>query len=242
MKSSRKPTTPSAVVRQSTSRPDADGPLAVERHADQVGAEVADPDPGEDRHAAHRRRAALGLVARRAVLADLLAEALPGEQPDQVRGEQDRHRQRDADGDEDLPHRGGDPVTSRGQRVSASAPRPGGLGRLDQHDVTGLQLGAQQRERGVGVGDRVASAPQDPSMTAPWCMARDRPPGSDDDRVETTSKRTASRPMRRARRSSSSPSSAISPSTAQLRRRACRTAPSTASACSAARIESGLAL
>ena len=76
-------------------------------------------------------------------------------------------------------------------------------------------------------------------MTAPWCMAFIGLP------VPTTmsrliSKRTASRPMRSCSVIDSSPNSAISPRTAQLRLSAPRAI--TASACSPARMDSGLAL
>ena len=102
----------------------------------------------QDRDAAHRGRAALGLVALRALVADLLAEALPGEEPDQVRGEQDRDRERDARGDEDAPHATGSPLRGRCHRAARPpAVQTGRAGGLHQHDVTGPQLGAQQLER-----------------------------------------------------------------------------------------------
>ena len=87
----------------------------------------------------------------------------------------------------------------------------------------------------------VASAPHDPSITAPWCMALIALP------VPTTmsrdtSNRTASRPMLSCSDIASSPSSAISPSTAQLRRVSPAPRAIQASALSPARIESGLAL
>ena len=64
-------------------------------------------------------------------------------------------------------------------------------------------------------------------MTAPWCMALiDLPVPTTTSR--DTSKRTASRPMRSCSDIASSPSSAISPSTAQLRRSAARPAGSAA--------------
>ena len=64
-------------------------------------------------------------------------------------------------------------------------------------------------------------------MTAPWCMALiDLPVPTTTSR--DTSKRTASRPMRSCSVIASSPSSAISPSTAQLRRRSGRARPAAA--------------
>ena len=131
-----------------------------------------------------------------------------------------------------------------GQRVG-QRPQARRVRRLDQNHVAGLQFGAQQRQGGVGVGDADGSsisAPHEPSMTAPWCMALiDLPVPTTTSR--DTSKRTASRPMRSCSVIASSPSSAISPSTAQLRRWLVGAAWAIqASACSPARIESGLAL
>src|SRR4029078_3973421 len=85
--------------------------------------EVAHPDGDEDRHATHRRRAALGLVALRALVADLLPEALAGEEPDQVRGEQDGDRERHARGDEDSPHATGSRPRSSDSAIAAAASR-----------------------------------------------------------------------------------------------------------------------
>src|SRR6201999_4289253 len=67
------------------------------------------------------------LVAGGAVLADLVAETLPGVEPNQRGGQQDRHGHRDGDGDEDLSH-------ERAPRGSAwawaSDPRPAELDAL----------------------------------------------------------------------------------------------------------------
>ena len=57
----------------------------VASQAGQVRGEVADDGRAHDRDAAHGRRAPLDQVGLRAVLADLVAEALPGEQPDHDR-------------------------------------------------------------------------------------------------------------------------------------------------------------
>ena len=199
MKSSRNPTTPSAVVRNSTSSADA----VIGSPVSPCDDEVADPDRDQDRDAAHRRRAALGLVALRALVADLLAEALPREEPDQVRGEQDRDRERHARGDEDAPHATGSRVGV--QQRGRQPVQPGRAGGLDQHDVAGRQLGAQQLERRVGdVRDRAARRRSSgaPTVTSSSTPSRRR-------RAATSACAAADR-RRRARPSG--------PSTAQVRR------------------------
>src|SRR4029077_15862217 len=224
----------------------------VQRDADQLGAEVAGPDPGNDRDTAHRRCTALLVVARRPVLADLVPEPLPGEQPDQHRREEKRDRQRDADGDEDLPH----PRQSSATSASARAPSPAALEAFTSTTSPALSSDRSNASAASASATMATSAPHDPSITAPWCMALIDLP------VPTTtsrdpSNRTASRPMRSCSDIASSPSSAISPSTAQLRRfpapaggpAACEgdvPAPASramaASALSPARMESGFAL
>src|SRR6185437_15056319 len=212
--------------------------VAVERQTGQVGAEVARPDAGQNRDPAHRRRPALGLVTRRAVLADLVTEALPVEQPDQHRGQQNRDRQRDRDGDENVDHRVSPWLSAVSE--SASAPRPAALEALTSTTSPGCSSARKTARAASASATIVASSPNEPSMTAPWCMALiDLPVPTTMSRE--TSNRTASRPMRSCSDIASSPSSAISPSTAQLRRR-WPPAPAEihASACSPARIESGL--
>ena len=165
--------------------------------------EVTDPDGDEDRDAAHRRRAALGLVALRPLVADLLAEALPREEPDQVRGEQDRDRERHARGDEDAPHATGSRfacVSEQRVRQAVQTGRPRGL---HQHDVAGRQLGVQQRQGRGDVRDRPAGA-----VLGGGDGRRARPPPA----------RRRRRPSRHVRPRTASPSSAIRPSTAQVRR------------------------
>src|SRR5581483_1251862 len=76
--------------------------------------EVPEPDGDDDGDPAHGRGPALGLVGGRSVLPDLLAEALPGEETDQVRGEQDRHRQGHTRRDQDAPHRAPPPGAAIG--------------------------------------------------------------------------------------------------------------------------------
>src|SRR5262249_18553595 len=76
----------------------------------EVRYEIAGPGRPYDRDATHGRSATLAVVALRALDPDLLAEALPGEQPDQVRGEQDRHGERRGAGDQDAGHRASPPT------------------------------------------------------------------------------------------------------------------------------------
>src|SRR4029077_5020939 len=197
-------------------------PFAVHDDADQLGAEVARPDTGDDRDAAHRRGAALLVLARRPVLADLVPEPLPGEQPDQHRREKNRHRQRDADGDEDLPHPLGVPSrvqggTSSATSASARAPSPAAFEAFTSTTSPACSSARSNASAASASATMVDSDPHDPSMTAPWCMALiDLPVPTTMSR--DTSNRTASRPMRSCSDIASSPSSAISPSTAQLRR------------------------
>ena len=95
-------------------------------------------------------RAALGLVALRALVADLLAEALPGEEPDQVRGEQDRDRERHARGDEDTPHATGSRVRHWSpSSASASRSRPAARDALTSTTSPGSSSRAQQRRAAV---------------------------------------------------------------------------------------------
>ena len=154
MKSSRKPTSPIPVVRYSSSQADAVGPPPPVIHFDADRDQVADPHRDDDRRAAHRRRAALLLVVLRAVLADLLAEALLGEDPDQVGGEQDGHRRARRSPRPGSPSPAASPPRD-GSRSSRDQPQrhplqAGGPGRLDQHHVSLRQLG--------GAGSATASS------------------------------------------------------------------------------------
>ncbi len=178
IRSSTKPTAPSAVASPSTSQPDADGPLPSITMPTRLRAQVSRPDARDDRDAAHRRCAALLVVARRPVLADLVPEPLPGEQPDQHRRQKDRYRQRDADGDEDLPHPRNRPV---GDQCVGQGAEPGRVRGFHQHHVSGLQFRPQQCQRGVGVGDHGGLGAPRPLHDRPVVHGAHRPPGSDDD-------------------------------------------------------------
>src|SRR6185312_5756047 len=70
----------------------------------EVSDHITAPGRQQDGYPAHGGRAPLALVGLRALLPDLLPEALTGENADQVRREQDRGEQRDAGGDQDGAH------------------------------------------------------------------------------------------------------------------------------------------
>src|SRR4029079_11339285 len=71
---------------------------------DDLRDEVADHRGEDDHHPAHGRRTALGVVAGRAVLADLLAVALAGEQLDRVAGPDEGDDQRQPTAEQDRSH------------------------------------------------------------------------------------------------------------------------------------------
>ena len=63
--------------------------------------EVGDADRGEDDQAAHRRRAGLGVVLLRPLLADVLAELPHPQVLDELRAEEDADQHRRHAGDQD---------------------------------------------------------------------------------------------------------------------------------------------
>ena len=66
--------------------------------------QVGDADRGEDDQAAHRRRARLGVVLLRPVLADVLAELAHPQVFDEFRPEEDADQHRGHPGDQDFAH------------------------------------------------------------------------------------------------------------------------------------------
>src|SRR6478672_9514844 len=90
---------------------------------------------------------------------NLVAEALPGEESDQDRGQQDRHRQRDADGDEDLPH--------EATNASASFPSPAAFDALTSTTSPSRSSARNNFSAASASATMVASPPHEPSMTAP---------------------------------------------------------------------------
>ena len=192
----------------STSRPDADDPR---RRPTQVRAEVAGPDRrrGSRRHPSTACRACswwLGGPSSR------ISWPKPCRVNSRIRygRQQDRHRQRDTDRDEDLPHRAPSPATSA---VGQAAPdRPTGTPSPARRRPA--RSSAPQQRRPPRRRRRPGGVPHDPSMTAPWCRRRDRPRF----RRRRVAARRSARPLGRCCHASaiaSSPSSAISPSTAQ---------------------------
>ena len=96
----------------------------------QVRGRVGDEHRAHDDGAAHRRRAALGVVRRGAVVADELAVAALDEEPDEHRRPEQSRDERDSAGDEDALHAG----TSIPTRRSPSQRRP--ASRLDLSSTT----------------------------------------------------------------------------------------------------------
>ena len=178
----------------------------------------------------------------RPVLADLLTEALPGEDPDQVRGEQDRDRQRHAGGDEDLLSRGGAPArrpaSASASSVGATRSSPAARDALTSTTSPGPSSARSSSSAASTSATRSDSAPQDPSRRAPWCRR-----SASDPRRSAVTHRAArpagrsrrARPRRRRRARPSRPAPPRCGASAGPR-------PMVASACSAALIESGLAL
>src|SRR3712207_605193 len=88
--------------------------------------QVTAPHRQQDGDSAHGWRTALALVGLRSLLPDLLPEALPGEQPDQVGREQDGGQQGNPGGDQDGAHsalRWSRPFRESGAASSPSAMR-----------------------------------------------------------------------------------------------------------------------
>ena len=182
----------------------------------QVADEVADQRGDHDDRAAHGRRAALGLVRRRALLPDQLAVAAPAQHPDgQRRAEQRQHQATPAvtrmvftrgrlPGQVQLP--------GQGQRHALQADR---VRRLDQHHVTGPRPDGRPRRpprprRAPAAARRARTASalapaRIGAASSPTTISPARPAAA------------AAGPPARAARSAWSPSSVIWPSTANAR-------------------------
>ena len=116
-KSSTKPTSPSPTIMPSTSRPDAVG-RSLEN--EQRRGEVAEQRAEDEDDAAHGGRAALDVMALRPVVADELAPAEPGEQPDEERGQEQRESERQRPGGQQCSHANHSPSRSPSRRRPAA--------------------------------------------------------------------------------------------------------------------------
>src|SRR6185312_999127 len=183
---------------------------------DHVREQVAQPYRDHDRDPAHGGGAALGLVALRAFRADLLPEALPGEEADEVRREQDGDRQCDARGDEDAPH------AAPSRRAAATRSSPAAREAFTSTTSPGASSAASSA---------VACAASATGRPAPYS-------GLSTVTSSSTPSSFASSATPSWAVALSGPSSRIGPSTAQVR----LPPPTAARARSAAAIESGLAL
>ena len=126
-------------------------------HADRARRELRQQqerhrDRGEDDDPAHRRRARLGVVLLRPVLADVLAELALAQERDELRRQEDAHEQGRGPRDQDLAHQ----PAACSASVTTSSPTP----REPLTSTTSPaehELG-QQRGGLAGVGDRVRLA------------------------------------------------------------------------------------
>src|SRR5699024_3350251 len=206
----------------------------------QTRGQVAQPDRGEDREAAHVGRAALAHVGLRPLEPDLLAVTVAAEVDDQHRRAEDAHDKGHDAGDHDLGHRA---LSSSRDASSCSATlhSPTAAEAFTRTMSPGSTRSSRIAAASSAVSTCTASEPHEPSCTAPWNSARWGRP-----RPTTTSCETSSRTRQRPRRTSAltapSPSSPISPRTAPVPRGRPRPRAIMASDLRAARIESGLAL
>src|SRR4051812_18236995 len=203
--------------------------------------------PGEggadDDGTAHRRGAALGVVPGRAVVADELAVAASDEELDVEPGAEQRADERDRGREEHRLH--ADPPAPASAATSSSRAVATASSPIDRDAFTSTTSPGSSSDRrsasaAAASGTQADSSPHDPSWLAPAWIARAPSPTATS---RATSSRTASRPTASCSASAVSPSSSISPSTAQVRRRGPSSGrPMAASAFRAARTESGLAL
>ena len=154
-------------------------PRARPVHAgDHVGGQEPDHHGADDADAAHGRRARLGDVDLRAVLADLLADVVLQQPPDQDRRRQDGDPQRDAARGHEGDHRRRLPAAPNRSARAARRLHPvveghddaaRRLGRLvplagQQHHVTGPGQADRHPDgrRAVGLHDRPSAGPVHP--------------------------------------------------------------------------------
>src|SRR5918999_2088864 len=174
----------------------------------------------QDQHASHHGRASLGPVALRPLLADLLADLAPAQELDELRADHDRDHHRDDGGDEDSGHYAGTP-----SRAAARCSRPAAREALTSTTSPGRSTAASSSRASAASAAR-ASPPYSSASAPPTATS-----------TSTPAARAAS-PISRWKPGAPGTSSAISQTTATVRRPPAR---STRWA-SAARIETGLAL
>ena len=209
MKSSAKPTRPSPVIRNSTSRPGRGHRVAGDDVADQVPDQRRD----DDHRAAHGRRAALGQVPGRAVRPDLLAVAALGERLDRQRGAEQRDEHRDGGRQQDGFHRSASPQQYSRRRLPGAAARDA----FTSTTSPGLSRSASTSSAAAPSATATASPCHDRTRRAPASIGAASSP------TATSPASPDPQPARRTRPTSSwlgrevSPSSAMWPSTANAR-------------------------
>ena len=193
-------------------------PLTVRgREGEQVRRAVRRERGSDDDRAAHRGRAALGVVRGGAVVADELAVAAPDEELDEQRGaEAARSPARRRPAMQHGLHERASPSGSVDESV-AEPPEPGVTAGLEQHDVAGGAARAASSSWAASAsGTHADSCAPRALLARRRCRSAGRP------RRRRRAARCRGAPRagrsRRARRPSPSPSSSISPSTAQVRR------------------------
>src|SRR5581483_6661211 len=209
-------------------------------HEHHVCDEISEQDRRDDHGAAHGRRAALGVVCRRPVVADQLSISLDLEALDRERRTDQRDDERHEGGHEDVSHA---PTSTR--LLSPLAASSASAIRHNRNAFDALTSTTSSAATAAR-SNSAAAATSGTSSAEPRQPRTDRAPATigSAESSTTTSLSTptvaACRPIAACKSAESVPSSRISPRTAQvlpLRSRA-----RTASASNAARIDSGFAL
>src|SRR5699024_9407706 len=204
---------------------EADGEGGQQQHGDagrgrlhQVGEEGGSQDGQDDLVPAHRRRAALGGVGGGPVVADELPVAAAFEDLDEQRRAEDRQHEGDRPGDDDRDHcsapvvgassAGSPRCATRGPAISRS---PASREDFSSTASPGRTVRCSTASASSTVPRCADSPPKLPSRLAPWWMGAAPSPTT---YSWPMFRRTARRPISSWRRTVSSPSSSISPSTA----------------------------
>src|SRR6185437_1898924 len=194
---------------------------------------VGHGDGQEDDDPAHRRRARLGLMALRPLLADVLAELAVAQEVDELRAQEQAHQQRGGAGDQHPPGcRAGHASSSLAPRARQTSSRPTPRDALTSTTSPGAS------SSGTMVA---ASAASETACVSPW--KRSAIDAASGPTVTSTSTPTsaACSPSWAWKSCSCGPSSSMSPSTATRREPSVSAAVALRSS-SAARMEIGLAL